>query len=70
MNIGDTFSINLSCYHNGVLSDRNLKQAQFKILDILRDNKNEKKDLFLCKEMNYGYRECFHRIDLEGKLCK
>ncbi len=42
-----------------------LYEKNYTILDIYHDDINEKKDLILCEE-EHGYRECFHRMDLEG----
>lgn len=40
----------------------------FIVIKIYPDEKDDKKDIMLCKDVNYGYRECFFRMDLrEGK---
>ena len=67
MNIGDTFNINLGYHYAGMVTEKQTNQHRFEILKIYPDKYNEKKDLFLCEEVDYGYKECFHRIDLEGK---
>ena len=36
----------------------------FKVLDIYPDEKETKKDIILCRDIEYGYRECFFRMDL------
>lgn len=67
MNIGDTFKINLGYHYGGMTTSKNTNEHRFKVVGIIKDNMNEKKDLMVCEEMDYGYKECFHRIDLEGK---
>lgn len=67
MNIGDTFKISLGYHGGGMMTTKSQNEYRFKVVEIIKDNMNEKKDLMVCEEMDYGYKECFHRIDLEGK---
>lgn len=67
MNIGDTFNISLGYHYGGMLSSKSTNKYRFKIIDIKHDDISWKKDLMICQEIDYGYKECFHRMDLEAR---
>lgn len=68
MEVGDTFEREMLYHDGGYTSQRKKSNHVFRVIKIYQDGVNEKKDLFLCEEDELGYRECFHRMDLEG--CK
>lgn len=70
MNIGDTFNISLGYHYGGMVTEKQRNVHKFKVIDIISDKHHSEKDILVCEEVDYGYKECFHRIELEGKLCK
>lgn len=67
MNIGDTFNINLGYHYAGMVTEKQTNSHTFKVINIFKNKSHSEKDLFVCEEVDCGYKECFHRIDLEGK---
>ena len=56
-------------YHDGgYVMKKSYSNYQFRVIKIYPDKVSFMKDLVLCEEANYGYRECFHRMDLEGLM--
>jgi hypothetical protein len=35
------------------------------VIEINKDECDEKKDVLVCEEVDFGYKECFHRMDVE-----
>ena len=63
MNVGDSLK-HITRRGRGI--NFRLHEKNYTILDIYPDDVNEKKDLILCEEVTCKYKECFHRMDLEG----
>lgn len=64
IHIGDIVHKNLKYGYGDKVTTRN-KDHTFEVLNIYPDEKNSKKDLILCLDIDYGYRECFFRMDLK-----
>ena len=43
---------------------------KYKIIKKYPDKVSYMKDLYLCEEVHFGYRECFHWMDIEGMIIK
>ena len=61
--IGYIVHKNLKYGYGDKITTRN-KDHTFEVLDIYPDEKETKKDIMLCKDVDYGYKECFFRMDL------
>ena len=64
MEIGDTFEKYLGYHYAGKIIEKDTNRHVFRVVDIVQ-NVNRKKDLLICVEVDYGYKECFHRMDVE-----
>jgi hypothetical protein len=65
MNVGDEFEIYLGYHLTGAISSKQKNKHKFRVIEINNDKCDEKKDVLVCEEVDFGYKECFHRMDVE-----
>ena len=55
-------------YTHGKITNKEHEKHKYRIIKIYPNEISYMKDLVLCEEVLYGYKECFHRMDLGGLI--